>query len=108
LAFLLDDEPTIEDRLKWTRGTSIRELGDMIAACSPPTILGARGNWGAGMTRFPCLLRHDLTRPARSTRAYRPGTRLWCVGWTARPNVAVGDSRRETIPVVALRHEIRA
>ena len=45
-----NDEPTLADRLG--RYAVVKRIGDAIATCDPPLVLGIHGDWGAGKTSF--------------------------------------------------------
>ena len=51
---LHNDEPTLEDYLE--RTALVKEIGDQIAECAPPSVIGIHGDWGAGKTSFLHLL----------------------------------------------------
>lgn len=116
MAFFLDDEPTIDDLLDWVPGGRVRELGDMIATCKPPAILGLHADWGAGKTSFLYLLHHYLTGECPHHPAPEGGESKWNragTTWEPKKNVAVvwfeaWRYQHEAVPVVALLHEIRA
>jgi len=47
---LRNDEPVLLDDLK--RWRLVSEVGDSIANCHPPQVMGVHGDWGLGKTSF--------------------------------------------------------
>ncbi|WP_081339731.1 KAP family P-loop NTPase fold protein [Pseudomonas brassicacearum] len=58
LSVLLDDLPTLEDKLAWE--CELQRITGRIANCPTPHVLGVHGNWGSGKTSFMRQLQHRL------------------------------------------------
>ena len=113
---LHNDEPTLEDCLE--RTSLVKEIGDQIAQCTPPSVIGIHGDWGAGKTSFLHLLHLYLAGACPQAQKDKlPHTqrceRYWGKAWRAADHTAViwfeaWRYQYETAPIVALLHEIRS
>ena len=117
-----NDEPALLDDLE--RGPLIEEVGEAIARCKPPQVLGVHGDWGLGKTSFlhqvqwyltgdcpqqPESVIKDLEKRAKDAKEDAPTERsgvyrdvvqaVWFDAWRYQ---------NEPAPVVALLHEMRA
>jgi hypothetical protein len=115
MTLLHNDEPTLEDLLEW--GPLVKEVGDTLAACTPPHVFGVHGDWGAGKTSFLHMLHYYLAGECpqqdgpKDPVALEGLKRHWR-GWKPQPHVVVvwfeaWRYQHEQAPVVALLHEIR-
>ena len=119
---MYNDEPALLDALE--RGPLIEEVGEAVARCTPPQVLGVNGDWGLGKTSFlhqvqwyltgdcpqqPESVTRDLKRRANEAEEDAPTQRsgvyqdvvqaVWFDAWRYQ---------NEPAPVVALLHEMRA
>ena len=115
-----NDEPSLLDALE--RRALIEEVGKAIAHCTPPQVFGVHGDWGLGKTSFLHQVQWYLTgdcpqQPESVTEKMkeddaRGDTSTQRCGVYEREVQAVWfDAWRyhnETVPVVALLHEMRA
>ncbi len=103
----LNDEPTLDDRLK--RFEVVRRLGNAIATCDPPQVFGLLGDWGAGKTsllhQLHCHLAGECPQnliPAGDRPPLRRDSQhvtvIWFEAWRYQ---------YESTPIVALLQEIR-
>jgi len=58
---LLNDEPTLEDRLE--RDHLVREVGDVVARCDPPQVFGIRGFLAEAIDKLLPAPADDKPRP---------------------------------------------
>ena len=108
-----NDEPTLQDRLN--RTNLVEEIGDIVASCALPQVIGVHGGWGIGKTSFLQQLQWYLVgkcphadmseqRSMQRDRAVKNGVykdnivTVWFEAWRYQ---------YEPVPVVALLHEMR-
>ncbi|MFJ2479299.1 P-loop NTPase fold protein [Pseudomonas sp. NPDC087598] len=108
LTVLLDDLPTLDDKLTWD--CEIRRISERIANCPTPHVLGVHGNWGSGKTSFMRQLQHKLGgqfdedgsvfrgRRFKPSRENKKIATVWFDAWRYQ---------NELTPIVALLQEIR-
>jgi molybdopterin-guanine dinucleotide biosynthesis protein len=105
---LLDDLPTLEDKLGWE--CELARLAQRIEKCPTPHVLGIHGNWGSGKTSFMRQLQwhlggniHDDGSVKKTSNYVKPTANVqiatvWFDAWRYQ---------NEPAPVVALLHEMR-
>jgi len=86
------DEPTVEDQL--ARGHLSKEIATVAATANPPLALGVHGDWGSGKTSFMQQVRKALDEGPHKNRVVTVGFDAW-------------RYQHESVPVVALLHEMR-
>jgi hypothetical protein len=94
----------------------VKAVGDAVASCKPPHVFGIHGDWGCGKTSFLCQLSLYLSGlcPCIGVdwdSGRGKAAKLWG-SWKPKDNVAVvwyeaWRYQHETVPIVALLHEIR-
>ncbi len=106
------DTPTHEDSLG--RLELVRRVGDLIAACTAPRVVGILGEWGSGKTSALAQLGWYLSgspQPAAPQLLDATPASQW-PGWKLPASATViwfeaWRYQHEALPVVALLHEIR-
>ena len=110
---LHNDQPVLVDALQ--RQSLVLEVGDSIAECRPPQVLGVHGDWGLGKTSFMHQVQFYLTgkcplfsddEVAEAKQAFPDAgkhPKKVCVVW-----FEAWRYQHETAPVVALLQEIRS
>jgi hypothetical protein len=109
---ILNDLPTIEDRLNWD--APLERIAKRIRDCQPPYVLGIHGDWGSGKTSFmrqlQQLLGGDIPKDGsiqgkreegqfQKDKALRKEiATVWFDAWRYQ---------NEAVPVVALLQEMR-
>jgi hypothetical protein len=104
---LPSDEPTLDDQLG--RAALVREVGDAVAFCEPPQVIGIHGDWGVGKTSFlqqlQWFLSGECPQSSQPTCTIKLGkehkartTVVWFEAWRYQ---------NEPAPIVALLQEIR-
>lgn len=109
---ILNDLPTIEDRLNWD--APLERIAKRIRECQPPYVLGIHGDWGSGKTSFmrqlQQLLGGDIPKDGsiqgkreegqfQKDKALRKEiATVWFDAWRYQ---------NEAVPVVALLQEMR-
>ncbi|KPG79969.1 KAP family P-loop NTPase fold protein [Pseudomonas sp. RIT-PI-o] len=104
---LLDDLPTLDDKLGWEG--EIQRLKLRVEQCPTPHVLGIHGDWGAGKTSFMRQLQHSLggeveSGLVRKLNAQPPPEEndsvvtIWFDAWRYQ---------HESSPIVALLQEMR-
>ncbi len=110
---LHNDEPTLIDQLG--RAALVEEVGNAIATCSPPQVLGVHGDWGLGKTSFlqqvqwylvgecPQQSQDEQDRIAKTKDVEKGAHKkhmvvIWFEAWRYQ---------EEDVPVVALLQEMR-
>ena len=108
-----NDEPTLLDILERTDLT--KEVGDIVATCTPPQVFGIHGDWGLGKTSFlyqvqwyltgDCAQNLDKVQEEEIGRLLPKAKyknvvyNVWFDAWRYQ---------YEEAPIVALLHEIRS
>jgi hypothetical protein len=87
-----NDEPTETDRFQ--RGHLSKEIATVAAMADPPLVLGVHGDWGSGKTSFMLQVHNALGQGPHKSRV----ARVWFEAWRYQ---------NESVPVVALLHEMR-
>lgn len=118
-----NDEPTLEDQLE--RLGLVRTVGDTVATCTPPAVMGIHGDWGCGKTSFLHLLHlyltgvcppRDITHADKEAKAHKVFDRSEggkvVEEWNQPGNVVVvwfeaWRYQQEAAPIVALLQEMR-
>lgn len=104
---LLDDSPTLDDKLGWA--CEIERLKARVKQCPTPHVLGIHGDWGAGKTSFMRQLQFSLGGEAevgvvKSSRRIKRAqdnnaiVTIWFDAWRYQ---------HESSPIVALLQEMR-
>ncbi|MGO4800954.1 P-loop NTPase fold protein [Pseudomonas sp. W22_MBD1_FP4] len=104
---LLDDLPTLDDKLGWDR--EIQRLKVRVEKCPTPHVLGIHGDWGAGKTSFMRQLQHSLGGEAEAGVVRQQAIHaipdennsvvtIWFDAWRYQ---------HESSPIVALLQEMR-
>lgn len=104
---LLDDLPTLDDKLGW--GGETERLASRVRKCPTPHVLGVHGDWGAGKTSFMRQLQSRLGGEAEEGVVSLPGGVLE-VADAAEVLTVWFDAWRyqnESTPVVSLLQEMR-
>jgi len=89
---LHSDEPTYDDKLN--RGHLSKEIATLAATAAPPLVLGVHGDWGSGKTSFMRHVENALRKGPHKDRV----ALVWFEAWRYQ---------HESVPVVALLHEMR-
>lgn len=108
LSILLDDLPTLEDKLKWE--CELTRIADRIKQCPTPHVFGVHGNWGSGKTSFMRQLQHLLGGRFDEDGSVFKGTHFKDAKVNRQIATVWFDAWRyqnELTPVVALLQEIR-
>jgi hypothetical protein len=107
---LLNDLPTLEDKLNWDY--ELDRLSQRIRDCSTPHVLGIHGDWGSGKTSFMRQLQSRLggeipndgsvatkmEHVENKIEGHEKIITIWFDAWRYQ---------NEPVPVVALLHEMR-
>lgn len=104
---LLDDLPTIDDKLGWA--SEIERLTARVENCPTPHVLGIHGDWGAGKTSFMRQMQYQLGGEAEPgvvrnlnnhgrVQENKAVVTIWFDAWRYQ---------HESSPIVALLQEMR-
>jgi hypothetical protein len=108
LSVLLDDLPTLDDKLAWS--CELKRIADRIEKCPTPHVLGVHGNWGSGKTSFMRQIQHILGGRFEEDGSVFKGVKFRDVPENKKIATVWFDAWRyqnESTPVVALLQEIR-
>ncbi len=112
---ICNDEPVLLDELE--RWALVSGVGDSIANCDPPQVVGVHGDWGLGKTSFMHQVHFYLTNecPQQSDERVNDARarKLAVLPEAKRDDVRVvwfeaWRYQSEAAPVVALLHEMRS
>ncbi|MBS1717108.1 MAG: hypothetical protein JSS72_05190 [Armatimonadetes bacterium] len=100
--------PALVDQLH--RANLVKDVGDLIHSCEPPQVFGVSGDWGSGKTSFLRQLQRYISGECGVCPEWKPTglhqrhpnhenvIPIWFEAWRYE---------HESLPVIALLHEIR-